>query len=177
MPDRLLSASTSGTGVIQLMTQPADTRITPKEYLEQRLGLQSITNGQALTVNGLPAYTGTAVVNTDVGRRLARISVIYLYNSAFILMGRTQDPNGLSRYDNFFLETTRSFRPLNNDERAIAGKNNRIRVFRADESTSFDGLAASTSVDKFPEDQLRLINGMYPDGEIQNGELAKTIQN
>jgi predicted Zn-dependent protease len=92
-------------------------------------------------------------------------------------MGRTQDPNGLSRYDNFFMETARSFRPLNNAERNIASQSNRVKVIRADETTNYDNMAATTTVEKFPEQQLRLINGQYPQGEIQAGELVKTIQN
>jgi len=177
MPDRLIAASQNGTGMIQVMTGPADPRVTPRTFMEKNMGLQSITNGEELTINGLKAYTGTAVINTDVGKRLSRITVIYLNNSAFILAGRTRDANGLSRYDNAFRETARSFRPLTNAERQVASQSNRIKIFRADETTTFDGLATSSPIDKFPEQQLRLINGLYPDGELKSGELVKAVQN
>lgn len=177
LPDRLMAGSPNGTAMMQVLVQGADPRLDPKAYMEQRMGLASVTNGQALTINGLPAYTGTAVLNTDVGKRLTRITVIYLERSAFILMSRTRDPNGLGIYNNTFMEASRSFRPLTNSERDVATRSNRINVIRADETTSFGSLTAASSLDKFPEQQLRLINGLYPTGEIKSGELVKAVQN
>jgi predicted Zn-dependent protease len=177
LPDRLIGASANGSGMLQIMVRPADPRISPQAFMEKNLGLPAVTNGQELTINGLKAYTGTAVINTDVGKRLSRMTVIYLQNMAFIMAGRTRDTGGLGHYDKFFMESIRSFRGLNNDERRVASSSNRIKIFRADETTSFDKLAASAPLDKFQEQQLRLINGLYPQGEIKPGELAKTVQN
>jgi len=176
MPDRLIAYSANGTGSIQILVRPADPRLPPRAFMEQRMGLQSISNGQSMTINGLPAYTGTAVINTDVGRRLSRITVIYHQNMAFIMAGRTRDTNGLNRYDTAFLDTGRSFRPLTSEERQIASQSKRIKLIRADESTNINSLAATASLDKLPEQQLRLINGIYPDGEINNGQLVKTVE-
>jgi len=176
LSDRLIAFSANGTGSIQLLVRPADPRLSPKAFMEQHMGLQAVSNGQAMTINGLPAYTGTAVINTDVGKRLSRITVIYHQNMAFIMAGRTQDANGLGRYDKIFLDTGRTFRPLTNEERIVATQSKRIRLLRADETTSIDTLAATSSIEKFPEQQLRLINGLYPDGTISAGELVKTIE-
>jgi len=176
LPDRLIGFSANGAASIQLLVRPADPRIAPKDFVEKNMGLQSISNGQAMTINGLPAYTGTAVINTDVGRRLSRITVIYHQNMAFIMAGRTQDANGLSRYDSAFLDTSRTFRPLTNEERLIASQSNRIRLLRADETTTFTTLAASSTLEKNQELQLRLVNGLYPSGEIEPGQLVKTIE-
>ena len=177
LPDRLLAGSANGTAMMQALVQGKDPRLDPRGFMEQRMGLTQVTNGQALTVNGLPAYTGTTIVNTDVGKRQVRITVIYLENSAFVFMGRTADPNGLGVYNNAFMETIRSFRPLTNEERDVATRSDRIKILRADETTSFTSLSSSTSLDKFPEQQLRLINGMYPTGDIKSGELVKSVQN
>ena len=177
LPDRLMAGSANGTAKIQVMVQGADPRLDPKAYMEKHMGLASVTNGQALTINGLPAYSGTAVLNTDAGKRLTRITVIYLQRAAFILVGWTQDPNGLGIYNNAFMEASRSFRPLTPAERDVATRSNRIKVLRADENTSFGSLAAASSLEKFQEQQLRLINGLYPAGEIKSGELIKEVQN
>ncbi len=176
LSDRLVAGSANGTAMLQVLVQGVDPRLDPKAYMEQRMGQGSITNGQALTINGLPAYTGTAVLNTDVGKRLTRITVIYLGRSAFILMGRTADPNGLGTYNNAFMEASKSFRALTNAERDVATHSNRIKILRADATTSFDSLTATSTLEKFPEQQLRLINGLYPTGEIKSGELVKTVQ-
>ena len=121
------------------------------------------------------AYTGTAVIDTDVGKRLARMTVIYMGNAAFIHASWTSDPNGLGIYNNAFMETSKSFRPLTEAERNVAMRSNRIKIVRADQSTNYKVLTAATTLDKFPEQQLRLINGMYPTGEIKSGELVKNV--
>jgi predicted Zn-dependent protease len=177
LPDRLLAVAPGGLATIQVMVKPADPRLSPKDYMSQRMGIDTNSrNGQAITVHGLPAYSTTAVLDTNFGKRLARLSVIYLGNMAFIIAGHTRDANGLSRYDNPFLATTKSFRPLSNEERQIANRTNRIKLVRAREGENLDALAAVSPLDKFPEEQLRLINAEYPSGELENGQLFKVIQ-
>lgn len=177
LPDSLAAIAPNGTAFLQMTVQPSDPKLTPQAYMQQHMKLDRIMNGQALGTNGLQGYTGTAVVNTNFGKRQARVSVIYLQNSAFIIAGWTQDPNGLGIYDNALIETARSFRPLTSAERDVASRSNHVRILRADEKTSLATLTASSSLDKFPEQQLRLINGLYPTGEVKNGELVKAVQN
>lgn len=177
LPDRLVAVSPNSTALLQVLVQPADPRLDPRQFMEQRMGIDRVTNGQAFSGNGIKAYTGTAVIDTNAGKRQARISVMYLHNQAFILAGWTQDPNGLRIHDNAMLEAARSFRALTEAERDVATRANRIRILRADEKTSMASLTATTSLDKFPEQQLRLINGMYPAGEVVSGELVKAVQN
>jgi predicted Zn-dependent protease len=176
LPDRLIAGPNGGLAMLQIMVQPADPRLSPKDYMAQRMGIDTNRVGQALSINGLPAYTTTAVLNTNVGKRLARVSVVYLQNMAFIIVGHTKDTNGLNRYDNTFINTTKTLRPLSNAERSVANRTNRIKLIRAGQGTKFDDLAKSSPLDKFPEQQLRLINAEYPAGEIENGELLKVIQ-
>ena len=158
------------------MIQPADPGLSPKDYMAQRMGIDTRRMGETMNINGLPAYTTTTVLNTSLGKRLSRISVVYLGNMAFIVTGHTRDNNGLNRYDNHFLNTTKSFRPLSNSERIIASRNNRIQLIRATPENNFALLAKNSPLDKFPEEQLRLINAEYPTGDLDNGQLMKIIQ-
>jgi predicted Zn-dependent protease len=176
LPDRLLASSAGSLAVIQLMVQGADPRLSPREYMAQRMGLDTNRNGEALTINGLPAYTQTTIIDTNVGKRLARIAVVYLGNVAYIFAGHTRDTSGLNRYDTDFLNTIRSFRPLTNAERTVANRTSRIKLIRAVSGTDFDQLASSSPLEKFPEEQLRLINAQYPRGDIDNGQLIKVIE-
>ncbi|MGY8814675.1 MAG: M48 family metalloprotease [Gammaproteobacteria bacterium] len=176
LPDRLVASASAGLAIVQVMIQPADPRLTPKDYMAQRMGIDTNRNGQALTINGLPAYSTTTVLDTNVGKRLSRISVVYLQNMAFIITGHSRDASGLNRYDNDFINTTKTFRPLTNPERTAANKTNRIKLIRAQNGTEFDDLAKSSPLEKFPEEQLRLINAEYPQGEVEGGQLIKVIQ-
>ena len=174
LPDRVIATAPANDAMLQLSTLPADPRQTPQQFLSSKLGLKAVSRGQTMTLHGLPAYTATGLVNTSNGQSLARITVIYHHNRAFILAGMTRD-NSLGTYDSAFLQYARSFRPLTSAEQAYALRTNHLELVQAKADTTFQGLAAQTPLEKFPEDQLRLLNAMYPKGRIQAGELIKTV--
>jgi predicted Zn-dependent protease len=176
LPDRLVAQASAGMATVQVMMQPADPRLSPKDYMAQRMGIDTNRNGESLTINGLPGYSTTTVLDTNSGKRLSRISVIYMQNMAFIITGHTRNSGGLNNYDNNFINTTKTLRSLSNAERNAANKTNRIKLIRAQNGMEFDDLAKSSPLEKFPEEQLRLINAEYPQGEVEGGQLIKVIQ-
>ncbi len=175
LPDRLLAIAPNQGAMIQLNAMPADPSQSPQQFMTGKLGLDSVNNGESLNVHGLQAYTGTAPIKSGNGQRLARVSVIYHDNTAFILAGISRNPRSLGGYDSAFLDTTRSFRPLTGEEREVARRNKHLRLIRAGGQTNYQELAGRAPVDKFAEDQLRLLNGDYPRGEVRAGELLKTV--
>lgn len=175
-PGRVLAAAPAGDAVMQLSQMPADPRLSPRDYMIQRLGLKQLGNDQKLQIHGFAAHTGTGVVNTADGQRLARLTVIYFGNNAFVLAGVTRDPQTMGNFDGRFVETAQSFRAMTPDERKAANQTERVSLVRADAKTSFPSLASATPVTPYPEEQLRLINGRYPQGDIQPGELIKTVK-
>ncbi len=177
LPDRVLAMPPNQTAMVQLNAMPADNKLSPGEFMAEKMGLKSISQGQELTIHGLPAYTATARVNAgDNQTRLARVTVIYHQNSAFILAGMTRNPGSLGGYDSAFLEAARSFRPLTGDEQKVIERTQRLRLIRAGEQTRYTELAARSPVEKYPEEQLRLLNGDYPRGEPESGELIKIVE-
>ena len=64
---------------------------------------------------------------------------------------------------------------MTRQERLAAGQQ-RIQVIRADADTSYKTLAAASPLHYLAEEQLRLLNGDYPNGEIKPGELIKIVQ-
>lgn len=175
MPDRVLAVAPNNSAMLQLNAMPADPRQTPEQFLHNKLGITDASRGQSLTIHGLSAYSTTARINSGNGQRLARVTVLYHGRTAFILAGMSASGSSLGGYDDDFMTATRSFRPLTGAERALAQRTKHIEVLRAGNNTSFQGLAAAAPLDKFPEDQIRLINGKFPDGRIQPGELVKTV--
>ncbi|OGT87321.1 MAG: hypothetical protein A3G96_04460 [Gammaproteobacteria bacterium RIFCSPLOWO2_12_FULL_52_10] len=161
--------------LIQISYMSADRRLTPKDYMLKRLGLNGLREQQDLTINNLPAHTGQVIVNSPYGRRLARVTVIYFGSRAIILSSATKDSGGINRFDLVFLETARSFRPMSRQERMAAGQQ-RIRLIRADENTTYKSLAENSPLHNLAEEQLRLLNDDYPVGEIKAGEMVKIVQ-
>ena len=63
---------------------------------------------------------------------------------------------------------------MQRDEFASA-KPLKVQVVRAESDTTMAALAAASDLPNYAEDQLRVINGLYPRGEPEEGQLIKII--
>lgn len=174
-PDRLLITAPEGAAIMQLAVEDINKRITPREFMITRLGLKQLVNDTALSIHDLQAHTGLAPINTSFGYRSARFTVIYLNDRAFILAGVAKDTNTSAEYDRYFLESAQSFHEMTESEHALAQPLH-LKIFQAEAGTSFKALSASSPLEMFPEEQLRLINALFPQGEPQTGMLIKLIE-
>jgi predicted Zn-dependent protease len=89
----------------------------------------------------------------------------------FVLAGFARE----GRPNQAMLQTTKSIRTLKGSEVKLATAQ-RITLVRAKSGDTISSLAKKTDLGKYAEDQLRLLNGMYPDGEPVPGQLIKTIE-
>jgi predicted Zn-dependent protease len=176
MHDHVIARAPGQGAIIHLSVRPADPRLSPQEFLGQMLQQQRLGNERSLEIHGLKAHTATAPINTDIGQRPARITVIYLNRRAFVMAGIPRETGALGRYDASFLDTAGSFRPLTAGERKVAMQETRIRTRRAEPGTSFAALAQTSPLKEFQEEQVRLINGRYPRGDIAPGEMIKVLE-
>lgn len=174
-PDQLLITAPGGSAIMQLAVEDINKRISPREFMLTRLGLKKLDHDQALNINGLQAHTGLAPINTSFGGRLARFTVIYFNDRAYILAGVSKDPKSGAENDRYFLETAQSFHAMTDNERTLA-QPLRLKIVQAESNTSFRVLADDSPLESFPEEQLRLINALYPQGEPQPGMLMKVIE-
>ena len=161
--------------LIQVNYFTADLRLSPRDFMKNKLGFTDLKNGQDLVINRLPAHTGEAYINTPFGQRLSRLTLIYYNHRAFLVTGMAKDTRGLERYDDDFMNTVTSFRAMGQAERQAA-RQLRIRLIRTQAGTTYKSLAADSPLENLAEDQLRLINEDYPNGKINPGETIKIIQ-
>lgn len=174
LPEKLIITAPQGVATQQMLLQDINKRISPKEFMIQRLGLKDLRNDKQLDINGLQAHTGIATINTGAGQRAARITVIYFNNQAYILLGVTKDPKTMSHYDAAFMQTASSFHRMTDNERALA-KPLRLKTIKSTPETNFKSLAEQSPLEKYQEDQLRLLNGLYPKGQANSKSLLKII--
>jgi predicted Zn-dependent protease len=52
----------------------------------------------------------------------------------------------------------------------------KIRTVRVNSNISIEELAKNSPVKKYPAQQLRLLNDLYPDKEPKTGQLLKIVQ-
>ncbi|MEE9575433.1 MAG: M48 family metalloprotease [Gammaproteobacteria bacterium] len=174
LPDKLIITAPQGVATQQILLEDINKKISPRDFMIQRLGLKTLKNDKPLKINGLEAHTGIATINTENGKRAARFTVIYFNQQAYILVGVTKDPKTMSHYDAAFMETARSFHQITQNERLLA-KPLRLEIITSTDETNFKSLAQQSPLEKYQEEKLRLLNGLYPQGKANSKSLLKII--
>ncbi len=174
-PDRILLTSPGGDALIQINAEDINKKISPRNFMIQRMGLNNLDNESPLKVNGLDAHTGISVINSGLGHRPTRFTVIYFEQRAYIVAGMTKKADEIAKFDQAILDTAKSFHALTENEKILA-KPLRLKVVQANNETRFSSLANQSPLESHAESQLRLLNAIYPDGEPQTGALLKVVQ-
>jgi predicted Zn-dependent protease len=176
--DELAAASPGKDSLIVLNAQapPGDVK-TPRDFLNRALGRMPLADGRELTINGLPAYTLIARGHPSPfgGNTNVRYVAIYYNNLMWIFRGASRGTNTAPSADPMFLSAAQTFRRLRDTEFALA-EPMRIRIVTAEAGTSIEELARTSPIPKFPEQQLRLINDLYPNKQPREGEPLKVVR-
>ncbi len=174
-PDRLLARAPDNDALMQITTRELNRRTGPREFLLRTLERERLLREEALEVNGLPAHTGFAAVGTPWGERLARHTAVFLDDRAYVLTSAVKDPDNPRLYESAILNTALSLHPLSPEERELA-RPLRLDLVTAGPGTGFADLAASARIPAYPEARLRLLNGLYPEGEPAPGQILKVVR-
>ena len=167
-PDRIVAVAPDNAAVIQLMAEDLNRRESPQQFLTKKFG--NLLQGEAIGGNST-GYTGISEIDTPFGKRNSRVAAIVRDKRVFVALGVKRD--GLINQP--FLDTVRSLRGLRKDEKALASER-RIRLIRARSGDTFTSLAKQSALTNYAVDQLRLLNGLYPDGEPEPGQLIKIVE-
>jgi len=155
--------------IIQMQVKRGDAELTPSQYIEQKLGISDLRNTEELTMGGLTGYTGL-----QMGEPEQRIAVIYHRGRAFVFRARADNEALKLFYDTLFISSISSFRPLTEADKTLA-LSRKIRYLQANSELTFEQLARYSPLKEYQEEQLRLLNGDYPNGEPTNGQWIKVV--
>ncbi|PIA73597.1 peptidase M48 Ste24p [Ectopseudomonas toyotomiensis] len=169
-PDVLIGHTPDEQAFIAMTLEAADKRLSPAEFLRQRVGNQRLMAGEELRLGALQGYT--AVLQ---GQSARRVAVIYRGDNAYLFVAAVKGRASLETEDQRFLEVIRSYRPLKPAERKLA-EPVRLHLVRAKAGQSISALAKNSPLPADGEAQLRLLNGLYPSGEPRAGEWLKTLR-
>jgi len=169
-PDVLVGHSADQQAFIALTLEDNPQGLAPAELLRRRVGGQRLLAGEALQQGGLQGYTAVLP-----GASPKRLALIQHGAQAYLLVAAVRGRTSLEGEDARFLQVIRSFRPLSADERKQA-EPLRIRLHRFQAGESLAQLARQS---RLPDDALgtlRLLNGLYPQGEPQPGDWIKLVR-
>jgi predicted Zn-dependent protease len=173
--DRILAISPDNNGLIQMSIADLNKRITPRQFMEQRMQLKNLRQGRTFVNGNLEGYTALADSNTTFGTRAVRYVVIFRDTHACIFAGAARNTRDSRRYDDDILATAHSFRRLAAADAPYANEK-KIAVIPAPGGATYASLAAKSAITSYPEVQLRLLNDAYPDGEPVASQLIKVVK-
>ncbi|HET8808408.1 MAG TPA: M48 family metalloprotease [Methylophaga sp.] len=170
-PGSLQAVAPQGQAFIEMGASDLNLKQTPAEFIRDRMNVSNLREGRSFDTNGLEGYTGI----TEQEGKLLRIAVIYLRDQAYIFIGGAKDNSNFGQFDQAFLATASSLHALRDDERQLA-QAKRIEVVRVTAADSYAKWAQNSRISNSPLLQLKLLNGDYPDEQLQAGELAKQVR-
>ena len=174
LPDRLIAQPKSGDAQLQIMVTDLNKRQTPKEYLTE-LTKGNLKNGENVKTTNFKGYTGHTTLSTQSGKVPSRVAAVFDGKRVYQIMVAGKNQAALNNIDSAALGTIESLRRLKGGESKL-GKPKRIKLIRAKAGDTFAKLAKKSDLSSHPVEQLRLLNGMYPDGEPKKGQLIKIVQ-
>jgi len=146
----------------------------PDEYVKKTLKRDDVTKGESLKVNEYDAYVAELDV-ADGKHAAAMLAVIYKDGAVYFFKGDAQPGADAEAFKTNFRATVQSFRAMLKAD-AQAANRQRIKVIEATPKDSYETLAQSSSIKRYPVQTLRLLNGDYPNGEPRPGDLIKIVQ-
>ena len=169
-PNKLIFSSPLGEAVLQMTLEDLNFKESPRDYMKRFAS--NFYEDKDLNINGFEGFT--AKVNRS--GRVTRMAVLFKNDQVYQFVGYLKDESSsLSRFDPQFLGIINSFRTLNKNEINFS-KPLRHKSYKVKTGDTYSYLASKSNINLNAEDQLRLINGDYPDKELTAGRVIKIIQ-
>ena len=167
-PDHV-SASNRGDDVMIEMRLAGRAQGAPADILRKQIGnAREITS---TTINGLPA----AIATTSIRGLPTRAAVVFLGKSAYLIGGQAKTEGAMQQALAAINATITSFHAMSETERNSA-RPLTLRVINAPPGATFAELARSSPLGKNAVSYLRLLNGLYPQGEPAAGQALKIVE-
>lgn len=174
LPDRLIAANKTKDAVMQISLRDLNKRQTPKEFIESQFG-NNLRGEQEVVTESYKGYTAIAKTKTPFGNQDTRIAAVFKDKQVYQFLAAAKDATLLKKHDKEFLATVNSLRALKKSELPLA-ESRKLKLIKAKKGDTFAKLAKNSPLSSHPEEQLRLLNGMYPDGEPAPGQYVKIVE-
>ena len=163
---------------MEMRTQAPPADVTnPRDFAMRGLSNRRLSDSRDLDINGLKAFT--TVVRGDpspYGQSTnVRYVVIYYNGLMWVFKGASRSGDMAPSGDAMFLSTASTFRRLRANEFELA-EPYRLHAIKAAEGTTYEQLAKESPIKKYPEQELRLYNNAYPNGEPTPGQVVRVVE-
>jgi predicted Zn-dependent protease len=176
--DRLLAYTRTRDTVMQITIDQRAERQAPREFLLERLKGASLAGGEALSVNGMDGYTVLTRNGSplDNGAGPIRWGVLYRGKTAYLFAGTSRSAaGGKPEADGLFRSVIETVRELKPAEFPLA-EPYRIKLIKATPGMRLAEFAPAVPEERYREEQLELMNGLYPRKPPPPGEFIKIVE-
>ena len=165
------AVSPDGSQMIKMQMDSVAPPVDMSRFLSSKF--QGFIPGSSIPTSEDQALAGAGtIVDQKTGAKMNyRAAMITRGKQAFIVtgLGKNSLPNET------FFDTAQSIRKLKPSEIKLAEGRN-IKLIKAQRGDTMAKLAQRSNLEKYAEEQLRLINNLYPTGEPKVGDLVKIIE-
>jgi predicted Zn-dependent protease len=147
---------------------------TPKEYVLDTLQRDDLVSGEATKVGDYDAYIAHVDLK-DSDLKASMLAVIFKDGAVYLFKGEAGPKGDAAQLEADFRATLATLRPMLPADMKVANSQ-RIKVIEGRPGETYKDLAARSSLKKYPEETLRLLNGDYPNGEPRPGDPIKTVE-
>lgn len=176
MKDGVQISSQTGDALFGLTTARMMSKQSARDYAEEKLQLE-IREGRDVTIAGLNGFLGIANrADSPYGPRPIRFAVLQdpRRRIQYVLSGAGKHDLHRIANDRDFIATIFSFDKMDAEDRKVA-KPPRVQILRAEEGTTMESIAAVSPITNYSLQKLRVMNGLYPHGQPEPGQLIKVI--
>lgn len=175
-PNGIQAMSQQSDAAFAIATARFPRNVAAEEFVTSGLGYQ-LREGRSMSIAGMPAYIGIAErAQSPYGPRPVRLAVVFdeRRRLAYVLTGAGQYDLTKIAADRQFIATIFSFDRMDKEDFREA-RPPRLQVVRAEEGTTMESLAAESPITNYALEKLRVINGLYPNGQPRPGDLIKIV--
>jgi|TARA_B110001454_G_scaffold165530_1_gene155295 predicted Zn-dependent protease len=145
-------------------------RESPKEYMKRVAS--NFSEGTELEING---YKGYACVVRERTGQIRRLAVLFREGKVYQFVGYLdEEEKDFQQYDPAFMQIINSLDRLDKRGRAMS-KPLRIKRYIVRQGDTYKKLANNSAISYNAEEQLRLLNGDYPDQALVVGQVIKLV--
>ncbi len=174
----LIAMSPQEDAILRVSAANMSKSLTPRSFLVRDLKVARLRDGTDVTISGMDAYIGIAdETKSPFGRRPVRYAVVFddRNGQVYVFEGAGKYDQTSLAADRYFIATIFSLDYMKPKDHSIA-KPPSLHLVTAERGTTMEALAAKTPIPDYPVQKLRLLNGMYPDGQPEPGKIIKTVR-
>lgn len=175
-PDSITASTPNNDALMQLRLEDLNKKVTPREFLRTRLGLDKTISEAPLSVGSLLGYQAIVNGKTPYGQGKVRIAVLFDGLRAFIFFAATKQADRFAGVDQQVLKSIKSFSSLDKKDRVVA-KALKVELVKVSlHNRNIKMLAKNSPITHHVGDQLRLLNDLFPNREPKLGDLIKIVR-